>query len=1041
MPGDYSEDTLIEQPTIDLFSDLHWKTANCFDESFRPGGGSQGRETSTEVVLVPRLRVALEQLNPGVPVDAISLAIDELVKDRSTMSLVNANREVFGLIRDGVKVSFRNKTGEMVVETLRVIDWNTPTNNDFFLASQFWITGDLYKRRADLVGFVNGLPLVFIELKASHRDLKQGFEGNLRDYKNNIPQLFWYNAFIILSNGSKSLIGTISSEWEHFADWKRINSEGETGIISLDTMVVGTCDRQRLLDIIENFTLFFEAKGGLIKVLAKNHQYLGVNNAISALKEIKKNEGRLGVFWHTQGSGKSYSMILFAQKVLRKLPGNWTFLVVTDRLELDEQIYNNFVHSGAIHDAQARAESGSDLQRLLSEDHRYVFTLVQKFRSDPFTSYPVLTTRDDIIVIADEAHRTQYDALALNMRTALPNAAFIAFTGTPLIQTEEKTREVFGEYVSIYTYRQSTEDGATVPLYYENRIPELQLTNENFKAEMEQVIDEAALNPAEEARLEREFAREYHLITRNERLERVAQDIVSHFTGRGWQGKGMVVSIDKATAVRMYDKVRKYWDLELNRLKTEMSRVTGEERTLLNEKIGLMERTDMGVVVSQSQNEIEDLGRKGIDILPHRKRMVNEDLAEKFKDPKDPFRLVFVCAMWLTGFDAPACSTIYLDKPMKNHTLMQTIARANRVFGEKVNGLIVDYYGVFKDLQRALAIYAPGLGTGDVMPVQDKQALVSNLKTIIDDTTTFCTLKGIDINKLLQANKFEKVKLIDDAVEAILVNDESKQKFLGNTAVITRLFRAIKPDPVVNDLLPICTLYLVLAMKIASLDPAVDISRLMASIEELLDRSIASEGYTIKAPTILDLSQVNLAVLSDKLEKQNKRTEAERLRRLLEKRVHKMVEINRTRIDFLVRLQKMIEEYNAGSHNIEDFFRKLVEFTNELNEEDKRALKENLTEEELTIFDLLTKPEMKLTKAQEIEVKKVAKELLETLKRDKLVLDWRKKQQTRAMVHVCIEETLDHLPPVYERDIFNKKCEIVYQYVFDTYPEVADSSV
>ncbi|HWQ65356.1 MAG TPA: type I restriction endonuclease subunit R [Methanospirillum sp.] len=1037
MPREYSEDILIEQPTIDLFSDLHWTTANCFDETFRPGGGSFGRETSTEVILIPRLRAALQDLNPGVPAEAINPAIDEIIRDRSMMSLVNANREVFGLIRDGVKVNYKNDERIQVDETLRVIDWNIPENNDYFLASQFWITGDLYKRRTDLIGFVNGLPLVFIELKASHKDLKRAYEDNLRDYRSAIPQLFWYNAFIILSNGSKSLIGTISSEWEHFTDWKRINSEGETGIISLETMIAGTCDRDRLLDIIENFTIYFEAKGGIIKILAKNHQFLGVNNAISALNEIKKNQRKLGVFWHTQGSGKSYSMIFFAQKVLRKLTGNWTFLVVTDRIELDEQIYNNFVHSGAINEPKARAESGIDLQRLLSEDHRYVFTLIQKFRSDPFTSYPALSTREDIIVIADEAHRTQYDTLALNMRTALPNAAFIAFTGTPLIQTEEKTREVFGEYVSIYTYRQSTEDGATVPLYYENRIPELQITNQNLNAEIEQVIEEAVLSPEEEKRLEREFARDYHLITRNERLDRVAEDIVSHFTGRGWQGKGMVVSIDKATAVRMYDKVRKHWDLELNRLRAERFKATGEELILLNEKIELMEWTDMGVVVSQSQNEIEDLQKKGIDILPHRTRMVYEDLAEKFKDPKDPFRLVFVCAMWLTGFDAPACSTIYLDKPMKNHTLMQTIARANRVFGEKVNGLIVDYYGVFKNLEHALAIYAPGLGTDDTMPVQDKQALVGHLKTCIDDITAFCSLKGIDITRLLQAGKFEKVKLIDDAVEAILIDDESKQKFLGLTAVMTRLFKAIKPDPVVTELLPICTLYLVMVMKIRSLDPAVDISRLMASIEELLDRSISSEGYVIKTPTILDLSQINLDILAEKLKKGKKRTEAERLKKLLEQRVRKMVEVNRTRIDFLERLEKMIAEYNAGSHNIDEFFKKLLEFTNELNEEDKRALKENLTEEELTIFDLLTKPDMRLTKAQVVEVKNVAKELLDTLKRDKLVLDWRKKQQTRAMVHVCIEETLDHLPPVYEKEIFNKKCEIVYQYVYDMYPDAA----
>ncbi|MDO9324733.1 MAG: HsdR family type I site-specific deoxyribonuclease, partial [Methanoregula sp.] len=381
--------------------------------------------------------------------------------------------------------------GATVHETVRVIDWNTPANNDFFLASQFWITGDLYKRRADLIGFVNGIPLVFIELKASHRNLKRAFDENLRDYKTAIPRLFWYNALVILSNGSESRIGTITAEWEHFSEWKRISDEDEEGVISLETMLRGTCDKGRLLDLVENFTLFIAIKKGTAKVIAKNHQYLGVNNTVDALRGIRKSQGKLGVFWHTQGSGKSYSMIFFSQKVLRKISGNWTFVIVTDRVELDDQIYKNFANSGIIHEPEAQAGSGEDLRKLLGEDHRYIFTLIQKFRTEPGVPYPVITTRDDIIVIADEAHRTQYDTLALNMRTALPNAAFIAFTGTPLIATEEKTREIFGGYVSVYNYRQSTDDGATVKLYYENRIPELQLTNLNLNKDMERIIEEA----------------------------------------------------------------------------------------------------------------------------------------------------------------------------------------------------------------------------------------------------------------------------------------------------------------------------------------------------------------------------------------------------------------------------------------------------------------------------------------------------------------------------------------------------------------------
>ena len=1038
--SEYSEDALVELPTIALFSDMRWETANCYTETFLSGGGSQGRETPEEVVLTRRLRPVLKTFNPALPDDAIDLAIAELTRDRRTMSIVHANREIYKLLKEGIRVSWKNPQGETVTERVRVIDWQHPENNKFFLASQFWITGDLYKRRCDLVGFVNGIPLMVMENKASHKNLKKAYEENIRDYKTAVPQLFRYNAFIILSNGSKSAIGTISSEWEHFSEWKRINSEGETGIVSIETMVRGTCDKEKLLDIVENFILFFESKHGTLKILAKNHQYLGVNNAIDTFQQTGKTKGQLGVFWHTQGSGKSYSMIFFSQKILRKIAGNWTFVIVTDRDELDDQIYDNFAYSGIIKETHARAESGEDLQRLLKEDHRFVFTLIQKFRTEKGKPYPKLTDRSDIIVIADEAHRTQYDTLALNMRTALPNAAFIAFTGTPLMQTEEKTREVFGDYVSVYTYRQSTEDGATVPLYYENRIPELQITNKNLNEEMEQIIEDAELDPVQQDKLEHDFAKEYHLITRNDRLDRIAKDIVVHFMGRGFQGKAMVVSIDKATAVKMYDKVKKHWNTYLDGLKKGRTGLQGEELALLEEKIQYMEKTDIAVVVSQSQNEIEDLNKKGVNIIPHRTRMVKEDLASKFKDPKDPLRIAFVCAMWLTGFDAPACSTIYLDKPMKNHTLMQTIARANRVFGDKVNGLIVDYYGVFKNLQKALAIYAPGRGTDEVMPVQQKEELVKLLNMVLDETTAFCDLKGINVQEILKARNLQKVKLLDDSVDAILVNDESKQKFLNLAGNINRLFRAIKPDPAINDLLPLCTLYLIISLKIRSLTPAADISQVMESIEQLLDRSISTEGYVIKPPAILDLSQLNLDVLKEKMERRRSRIETEKLRGLVERKAQDLVSVNRTRINFIEKLQQMIDEYNAGSLNTEEFFKRLVAFARDLQEEEKRAIKENLTEEELTIFDLLTKPSMKLTKREEDQVKKVAKELLETLKQEKLVLDWRKKQQTRASVRLCIEDVLDHLPPAYSKEIYQGKCEIVYQHIFEAYSLSATSS-
>lgn len=1042
MLNPYSEDQLIEQPAIALLDEMGWETEDCFHEFDRVGGSPLGRENKSEVVLVSRLRPALESLNPDLSGDAIELAIEEITKSRSMMSPVEANRQVYRLIKDGVKVTVNEPDGEgETSETVRVIDWASPEKNDFFLASQFWISGEMYTRRADLLGFVNGLPLVFIELKGVDKKVEAAYKDNLTDYKDTIPQLFWYNALIILSNGTDSGIGSLTSSWEHFAEWKKINSEGEEGVISLETVLRGICDRKRLFDIVENYMLFVEAQGGLQKIVCKNHQYLGVNNAVRALEEIQSNQGRLGVFWHTQGSGKSISMVFFAQKVFRKMKGNWTFVVVTDRTELDNQIYKTFASSGVVTQKEVHAESVEHLRQLLREDHRYIFTLIHKFRTNQGEKHPVLSDRSDIIVITDEAHRSQYDTLALNMRTALPNASFIAFTGTPLIVGEERTRQVFGDYVSIYDFKQSIDDGATVPLYYENRVPMVYLTNEELNEDFEQLLEAAELDETQEQAVEREFSREYHIITRECRLETVAEDIVSHFMGRGYRGKAMVVSIDKATAVKMYDKVQKYWEQYLGELKAELSNTTSsQQREALEDKIRYMEETDMAVVVSQAQNEIQDLAKKGVDIVPHRRRIVNEDLDTKFKDPEDPFRIVFVCAMWMTGFDVPPCSTIYLDKPQRNHTLMQTIARANRVFQGKVNGLIVDYIGVFRDLEKALSIYASSSDDGTV-PIKDKSELIERLKQTIAEVTDFCSNLGIDLAKIEQAEAFERIKLIADAENDILINDETKLQYLQLASSVSKLYKAILPDSIAGELVSICSLVNIIARKIKEdTQSSGDISDVMPAIEEVLDASIEAE-WTIDTTSeeLVDLSQVNFEQLREKFKTEHKRIEAEKLRGAINKKLSQMIRVNKTRMDYQDKFEKMIFEYNEGIIDVDVFFTQLITFVRELNEEDQRSIAEQLTDEELTVFDLLIRPKMELSESEKSEVKAIAQKLLETLKQEKLVLDWRKQQRARASVRLTIEDTLDELPECYTQEIYNQKCEVIYQHVYDSYYGLGDS--
>ncbi|MBI4682785.1 MAG: type I restriction endonuclease subunit R [Nitrospirae bacterium] len=1033
--SEFTEYSLIEQPAIALFQSLGYSYQNCYHEIVGEKG-SLGRETSTDIILIPKLREALCNFNPNIPNEAIEQAIEELTRDRSVLNPVNANREIYKLIRDGVKVKIKREDGAEEDETVKVIEFDNPERNDFFLASQFWVTGEMYKRRADLVGFVNGLPLIFIELKAVHKKLENAFRDNLTDYKDTIPQIFWYNAFIVLSNGSESRIGSISSEYEHFSEWKKINSEGEEGIVSLETIIKGTCDKRKLLDLIENFILFSDTGGSLIKIIAKNHQFLGVNNAIESFSKIKENQGRLGVFWHTQGSGKSYSMIFFSQKILRKFEGNYTFLIVTDRKELDEQIYKNFAFAGAVTEQEVHAESGKHLEQLLKEDHRNIFTLIHKFGD---INYKV-SYRSDIIVIADEAHRSQYDTLAMNMRTAIPNAAFIAFTGTPLIAGEELTRKTFGDYISIYNFKQSADDNATVPLYYENRIPEVQLKNEDLNEDLERIIEEAMLSPEQEEKLQREFAREYHIITRDDRLEKIAGDIVTHFISRGYQGKAMVVSIDKPTAVKMYDKVQKHWQIHLKELRIKRADEPQDRTQDIAEKITYMEETDMAVVVSSEQNEIQKFIKLGLDIEKHRRRMVKENMSEKFKEPHDPFRIVFVCAMWMTGFDVPSLSTIYLDKPMKNHTLMQTIARANRVFGDKKNGLIVDYVGIFRNLQKALAIYGTGSGGGieeGDTPVKPKSELVRELEQAIKETEDFYKERGVDIKKITDTNdKLEKIRLIANAADAFMVNDDTKNRFLLLASNVMKLFKAILPDAEAGKFYDKCIVLNVIAGKIRSeTGDEVDISAVMGKVKDLLDESIEAEGFLIResiGANRVDLSRIDFEALRKQFDKGRKNTQAAGLKAAISAKLNSMVRLNRARINYLEKFQQLIDEYNSGAINVEIFFERLMAFMKDLNDEEKRGVSENLTEEELAIFDLLKKSGM--TKAETQQVKLASKNLLIKLTKEKLVLDWRRKQQTRADVQFTIETVLDEmLPKSYLPDLYQQKCNTVYQHVYDSY--------
>ncbi|MFE9693682.1 HsdR family type I site-specific deoxyribonuclease [Micromonospora sp. NPDC005806] len=1053
MPKGYSEDGLVEQPTLALLAELDWTVLNAWSETFGPTG-TLGRDSMHDVLLVHRLRGALRVLNPEVPEPVLEEALAALARDRSVMDRVRANREVHALLKDGYRAEWLDDRGETRFATIRFVDFGDSTKNDWLAASQVWFAGDLHRRRTDVVLFVNGIPLVLAEFKEPNRPAKAAFDENITDYRDTIPALFVPNGFVLCSNGSEAKIGSTYAPWEFFGDWKVVDAEGTRGIVALETAVRGTCTHSRLLDLIENFVAYIERPGGLIKVVARNHQFLGVNAAVENLRRVRAaGEKRLGVFWHTQGSGKSLSMLWFTQKVLRHIQGAWTFVMVTDRTELDVQLHGEFADAGAIPaGAPVHASSAVHLRELLAADHRYVFTLIHKFRLDAKageTTMPVLSDRSDVIVITDEAHRSQYDTLALNMRRALPNAAFMGFTGTPLMEGEELTRQQFGDYVSIYNFRDAIEDGATVPLYYENRIPELQIINEDFADELVDLLEEAELDENAEGQLARRFGREYTLLTRPERLRTVAWDLVRHFVGRGFTGKAMYVGLDKAAAVRMYDYVEKAWAEHLAELRAQHDALPELERPWLASRIELMESTDMAVVVSQSQNEIAQLDKLGLDIRPHRARMNKENLAEKFKAADDRLRLVFVCAMWMTGFDAPSVSTIYLDRPMRNHTLMQTIARANRVFAEKDNGLIVDYIGVFRNLEKALAIYgAANEEDGVDRPIRDVDALVDALGEAIDAVIKLCASNGVDLPALRDASGFTHIALRDAAVEALLVDEDTRTGFLAAARQARKIFKALLPDPAAAVHQRTVAAIRVLAERIADVSrpPQADLDQIADAVDALLDRSVGAEEYVIRAAAegtepdaLIDLSQIDFDALAASFAGR-KRAETDRLAALLKQRANAAATRNPTRYDLVERIEELIAEYNAGSLNIDEYLKRLIELSETLNDEEQRVVVEGLSEEELAIFDLLTKPEPVLTDAERESVKAGAKHLLAHL-HDKLVLDWRRKAATTAEVRTTILDVLDAELPAdpYPPEVFDAKVQAVFDHIATAYGDDGSS--
>ena len=1014
-----------------------------------------GRNSKRQCVLPVVLTDALYRINPTIDKSIIDGIVRDLSRDFTGTDLTDSNYKNYKKIRDKIKVKVK-KNGKDDFDFVQLIDFDNPENNTFTAVSQMWIQGHYNYRRPDILIFVNGLPLVFIELKNSIVKVEEAYNKNLLNYKKDVPNLFAFNQICVLSNGLETKLGAFNATYDYFFEWLKVENENETinreelndtnKKISVERFVDGMLNKNRLIDYIENFILFENQR---VKIIAKNHQFFGVNNLMQSVVKRKELQGKLGVFWHTQGSGKSYSMVMFARKVKRKINGNFTFLIITDRDDLDTQIHKNFVRTEVIGDkVECQPKNSSQLREYLQSNKEFVFTLIQKFRYDKSKAYPVLSTRDDIIVMVDEAHRTQYKDLAENMRAGLPNANYIAFTGTPLLGAKRLTNQWFGNYVSEYNFAQSVEEGSTVPLFYSRRVPTVELENNYLDDEVLDIIEDENLTEEEAKKVENSASKVLEVIKREDRLDKIAQDIAHHFPRRGFLGKAMVVSVDKFTTVKMYDKVQHYWQIEIQNLVKERNQAkTKEERDDLSNRINYMRNVEMAVVISDANADEERFTKQGLDISKHKAKMAEIspeglDLEDRFKTPHDPLSLVFVCAMWLTGFDVKNLSTLYLDKPMKSHTLMQAIARANRVYPGKPCGIIVDYVNVFKYMKQALSDYGSG-NDDDDYPAKD----IESLKTMIDDSVKegeeFLSSIGIDLNEMMvEKGTFNKSSAILNAYNTIIATDDGKEKFKVITNTMCNLYEASKPEIFEQHwrnpkFAPLKYIHDMFDNSIR--DDRVEEAK--QRISDVLDGSISSSDVeensdiVIHEGKVIDLSKLDVDDLKKEIKHAPyKAIEINDLKEYLEKALEQMINKNIERVRFSEIFKGIVDRYNSGSSENEDYYDQLLQLLEDLKKESTRANFEGLTEEELELFDLLIK-DKKLTKAEEQSVKLAAKSIYSKLteeKYDLFVVDWYKDEQPKLKVKQAIEQVLDEgLPDCYDKEIFAVKTNLLLNHFID----------
>ena len=1018
----------VEQAALEWLSALGWSVAHGPD--IAPGGSLKERSDYGTVVLEQRLRHALALLNPPLAAEALQSAFRTLTRPEGS-TLEARNRSFHRMLTEGVTVEHRATDGAIRWAQVNALDFGDPSANDWLAVNQFSVTEGERTRRPDIVLFVNGLPLGVIELKNpadADADVWAAWR-QLQTYKAELPTLFSMNELLVVSDGLEARLGTLTAGREWFKPWRTISGEEEAGpdVTGLQVLLEGVCAPTRLLPLTRDFIVFEDdGSGSLVKKMAGYHQFHAVRTAVgetlraatlqgavhadgnSAPNESGRRPGgrpgdrRIGVVWHTQGAGKSLTMAFYAGAIIReRAMDNPTIVVLTDRNDLDDQLFGTFSRcQDLLRQQPVQAASRADLRRKLSvASGGVVFTTIQKFfPEEKGDTHPRLSGRRNIVVIADEAHRSQYDFIdgfAKHMRDALPNASFVGFTGTPVELRDANTRAVFGDYISIYDIQRSVEDGATVPIYYESRLAQLSL-DEDLQPYLDDQFDEATEGEEIERkeRLKTRWAQLEAIVGTDQRIRQVAEDIVEHFSQRleVLDGKAMVVCMSRRICVDLYR--------ELVRLRPEWEHADDESG-------------EIKVVMTGSASD-------PLDWQPHiRNKARREVLARRFRDVDDPLRIVIVRDMWLTGFDAPSLHTMYVDKPMRGHGLMQAIARVNRVFKDKPGGLVVDYLGLAHELKRALATYTREGGTGSAAIDQDEAV------SVMQEKHEICCglLHGFDWSKWTTGSPGERLGLLPPAQEHLLAQENGKDRFLGVVRELEQAFALAVPH---EDALAIRDdVAFFQAVRSALVKHAIGEARtdeeLDHAIRQIIARAVAPEGV-VDIFAAAGLDKPDISILSDEFLAEvrgmpHRNLAVELLQKLLkgELSVRRRTNVVQAR-SFSEMLEQSLRRYQNRAIEAAQVIEELIELAREMREAAARGEQLGLSDDELAFYDALGANDSAVSVLGDETLRDIARELVETV-RANVTIDWTVRESVRAKLRVLVRRTLNrHGYPPDKRD-------------------------